>query len=175
MNCYCGSELSFSNCCEPFLKKQDYPKTAEKLMRARYSAYATANVDYLYDSLAPESRSDFDRKATQSWAKTAKWLKLQIVSTTKGLEDDTEGVVEFIATYNDGKEDLDHHEVSDFRKESSTGRWYFVDGDAHTHEAGQGHHHHEKPQTVVREEPKVGRNDPCPCGSGKKYKKCHGV
>jgi preprotein translocase subunit SecA len=28
---------------------------------------------------------------------------------------------------------------------------------------------------VVNEEPKVGRNDPCPCGSGKKYKKCHGV
>ena len=26
---------------------------------------------------------------------------------------------------------------------------------------------------VKREEPKVGRNDPCPCGSGKKYKKCH--
>jgi hypothetical protein len=32
----------------------------------------------------------------------------------------------------------------------------------------------EEPQTVVRTEPKVGRNDPCPCGSGKKYKKCHG-
>jgi preprotein translocase subunit SecA len=30
-------------------------------------------------------------------------------------------------------------------------------------------------KTVKREEPKVGRNDPCPCGSGKKYKKCHGV
>lgn len=30
------------------------------------------------------------------------------------------------------------------------------------------------PTTVVRAEPKVGRNDPCPCGSGKKYKKCHG-
>ena len=28
---------------------------------------------------------------------------------------------------------------------------------------------------IKREEPKVGRNDPCPCGSGKKYKKCHGV
>jgi uncharacterized protein YchJ len=28
---------------------------------------------------------------------------------------------------------------------------------------------------VRREEPKVGRNDPCPCGSGKKYKKCHGA
>ena len=30
-------------------------------------------------------------------------------------------------------------------------------------------------KTVRREEPKVGRNDPCPCGSGKKYKKCHGI
>ena len=29
-------------------------------------------------------------------------------------------------------------------------------------------------KTVVRAEEKVGRNDPCPCGSGKKYKKCHG-
>ena len=28
---------------------------------------------------------------------------------------------------------------------------------------------------VTKEEPKVGRNDPCPCGSGKKYKKCHGA
>jgi preprotein translocase subunit SecA len=32
-----------------------------------------------------------------------------------------------------------------------------------------------KVKTVTRAEPKVGRNDPCPCGSGKKYKKCHGV
>jgi preprotein translocase subunit SecA len=31
------------------------------------------------------------------------------------------------------------------------------------------------PQTFVRDQPKVGRNDPCPCGSGKKYKKCHGA
>jgi preprotein translocase subunit SecA len=29
-------------------------------------------------------------------------------------------------------------------------------------------------KTVRRDEPKIGRNDPCPCGSGKKYKKCHG-
>jgi preprotein translocase subunit SecA len=32
-----------------------------------------------------------------------------------------------------------------------------------------------KVKTVTRSEPKVGRNDPCPCGSGKKYKKCHGM
>jgi preprotein translocase subunit SecA len=32
-----------------------------------------------------------------------------------------------------------------------------------------------KVKTIVRDQPKVGRNDPCPCGSGKKFKKCHGV
>jgi preprotein translocase subunit SecA len=31
------------------------------------------------------------------------------------------------------------------------------------------------PQPLVRESPKIGRNDPCPCGSGRKYKKCHGA
>jgi len=30
------------------------------------------------------------------------------------------------------------------------------------------------PEPIRREEPKIGRNDPCPCGSGKKYKKCCG-
>jgi preprotein translocase subunit SecA len=33
----------------------------------------------------------------------------------------------------------------------------------------------QRPMTIVREDPKVGRNDPCPCGSGKKFKNCHGV
>ena len=32
----------------------------------------------------------------------------------------------------------------------------------------------EKVETFVRDERKVGRNEPCPCGSGKKYKQCHG-
>ncbi len=32
-----------------------------------------------------------------------------------------------------------------------------------------------RPEPIKRDEPKVGRNDPCPCGSGKKYKKCHGA
>jgi SEC-C motif len=33
----------------------------------------------------------------------------------------------------------------------------------------------ERQGTIVHDEPKVGRNEPCPCGSGKKYKKCHGA
>ncbi|HTO08832.1 MAG TPA: SEC-C metal-binding domain-containing protein [Myxococcota bacterium] len=50
----------------------------------------------------------------------------------------------------------------------------------HALEHGHSHHHHddhdEEPQApYVRGEPKIGRNDPCPCGSGKKFKKCHGA
>ncbi|WP_201771606.1 SEC-C metal-binding domain-containing protein, partial [Pseudohaliea rubra] len=33
----------------------------------------------------------------------------------------------------------------------------------------------EQQQPFTREQPKVGRNEPCPCGSGKKYKQCHGA
>lgn len=36
------------------------------------------------------------------------------------------------------------------------------------------HHDHAKPQPYQRSAPKLGRNDPCHCGSGKKFKKCHG-
>ena len=32
----------------------------------------------------------------------------------------------------------------------------------------------DKPDPIKRDSPKIGRNDPCPCGSGKKYKRCHG-
>ena len=42
------------------------------------------------------------------------------------------------------------------------GEWKFIDGEIETG------------VPYVREEPKIGRNDPCPCGSGKKYKKCCG-
>ena len=173
MKCYCQSGFSFSECCEPYLKGEKKAPTAEKLMRSRYCAYATANIEYLKSTLAPESRHDFDSATTKKWAQSAKWKGLKIMSVEKGLENDSKGTVEFTATYEQDGEGLDHHEVSTFRK-SDSGEWYFIDGDAHTHREGEDHHH-AKPQTVVREEPKVGRNEPCPCGSGKKYKKCHGV
>lgn len=178
MTCSCNSGFDFKNCCQPFLEGKVFPDTAEKLMRTRYAAYVTADIDYLEKTLAPESRSDFDKKSAQQWAKQAQWKGLKIISTDKGSPVDTVGTVEFIATYQQGNEGFDHHEVSQFRKGKDQ-RWYFVDGDAHTHKEGEDHghhhHHHVKPQTVVRDQPKIGRNDPCVCGSGKKYKKCCGA
>jgi preprotein translocase subunit SecA len=47
--------------------------------------------------------------------------------------------------------------------------------ESHAESAGDGEAQKPKQETVVRAAPKVGRNDPCPCGSGKKYKKCHGL
>jgi preprotein translocase subunit SecA len=46
-------------------------------------------------------------------------------------------------------------------------------GCGHDHHAHHhGHHHHMPSLPLVRQGAKVGRNDPCPCGSGKKHKKC---
>src|SRR4051794_15985945 len=69
---------------------------------------------------------------------------------------------------------------------SSTGKLQYMGGTeadqpsalAAAAAGANGEEQYELPQPieqVVREEPKVGRNDPCPCGSGKKYKKCHGA
>lgn len=175
MKCPCGTGKEYSICCEPFIKGDALPETAEALMRSRYSAYTQNEIAYIEQTLAPESRSDFDRKSTESWAKDSTWKGLQVISTKKGGVEDKKGTVEFTATYVQDGEEIEHHEVSEFRK-NDKGQWLFVEGDSHTHRGGHGHHHHHHtPQTVVREAPKVGRNDPCICGSEKKYKKCCGV
>jgi SEC-C motif-containing protein len=173
MQCPCGTGKTYEACCEPFIKGAQKAPTAETLMRSRYTAYTLKDVAYLEKTLAPEARGDFDRDATREWAGQATWKGLEIVSKEKGEESDSKGTVEFVAKYEVAGKTLDHHEVSKFRKDTN-GRWLFVDGDSHTHEDGAGHHHAVQ-ETFVREAPKVGRNDACPCGSGKKYKKCCGA
>jgi tetratricopeptide (TPR) repeat protein len=63
-----------------------------------------------------------------------------------------------------------------FKAKSGNGDFDFDDDeDDEFEDDDEGYYYKTPPQeTVKREEPKVGRNDPCPCGSGKKYKKCHG-
>lgn len=50
----------------------------------------------------------------------------------------------------------------------------FEEGHVHGPHCNHGHHHHNVLKPIVRELPKIGRNDPCLCGSQKKYKKCCG-
>ena len=87
-------------------------------------------------------------------------LGLTILATEAGGEGDETGTVEFVARYRAKGHDLSHHERSTFRRVD--GRWHFVDGKTI------------KPPPV-KAEPRAGRNDPCPCGSGKKFKRCHGA
>jgi SEC-C motif-containing protein len=160
--CPCGTELEFDACCGPIIAGQRPAPTAEALMRSRYSAYARKNVDYIFESHDPSSRDELDEAATRDWANRTEWQKLDIVATEAGGESDDQGVVEFVASFRDERgRALDHRERSTFVRRE--GRWYYQDGDI------------PRPAPVARATPKIGRNDPCPCGSGKKHKKCCGA
>ena len=158
--CPCGSGKKYAECCEPIHAGAVKAKTAEALMRARYSAYAVKKIQFLKTSAGPEVQADFDEKACREWAEASTWHGLDILSTDRGGENDEEGYVEFIAYYSANGEAVKHHEHAYFKR--IDGVWKFIDGEI------------ESGVPYVREEPKVGRNDPCPCGSGKKYKKCCG-
>jgi len=160
VTCYCGSDKTFETCCQPLLTGAEKAKTAEELMRSRYSAFATGEIDYILSTHDPKTRSQIDRDNTEAWAKQSEWTGLEILETEAGGENDEEGRVDFVAHYSMRGTKVDHRESATFRKEN--GKWWFVDG---VQISGP---------PVRREGPKVGRNDPCPCGSGKKYKKCHG-
>ena len=150
--CPCGTQKDFGSCCKPYLEKGQLPPTAEALMRSRYSAFALGNGAYLMESWHGSTVPKELNMET-----TPIWCGLEIVATQGGKEEDREGVVEFRAQYMaQGKVGV-LHEVSSFIKEE--GRWFYVKGEMQ--ENGE--------QTT-----KVGRNDPCPCGSGKKFKKCCG-
>ena len=63
-------------------------KTAEALMRARYSAYAVKNIPFLKTSAGPEVQAEFDEKASKAWSASAEWHGLEIIKTERGGEGD---------------------------------------------------------------------------------------
>ncbi len=159
--CPCGSEKSFEACCEPLLKGERSAQTAEELMRSRYTAYVKSEGDYILETTHPDQREQIDKKSILDWSKNSEWLKLELIDTSQGGAEDSEGHIEFIAHYRKKGVKNEHHEIAQFLKKDD--KWYFNDGQAPT------------PVQVVRTSPKVGRNNPCPCGSGKKFKKCCGM
>jgi SEC-C motif-containing protein len=121
-------------------------------MRSRYSAYALGLADYVRETWADATRPaqlDLDAGAMN-------WIGLEIRATSRGRQDDESGEVEFIARAISGDHLTTLHETSRFIREA--GGWRYLDGDL-------------APDTPV----KLGRNAPCPCGSGKKFKRCHGA
>lgn len=130
-------------------------------MRARYSAFAEKDLAFIRETLAESARAEHDEDGIRRWAEESQWLGLKIVSTEGGGDGDDKGVVEFVARYRAEGRVVAHQERAQFAREQ--GEWVFVDSAE------------PKPATFRREEPKIHRNDPCPCGSGKKHKKCCGA
>ena len=120
-NCYCGNSIPFQDCCEPYIKGIDNAPTAEKLMRSRYSAFASGAADYLANTTHISKRRYHNKKEILAWSKANKWLKLEVLAST-------EHTVTFKAYYLD--ENLKaqvHYEHSTFKFENN--KWFYVDGE----------------------------------------------
>jgi SEC-C motif-containing protein len=141
--CPCGSDKTFNDCCGKFINKNQSPGSPEQLMRSRYSAYVLKNEDYLLKSWHPSTRPEsLDLKDDST-----QWKKLKIISAF-------ENKIHFVAYFTQdtlNKEKIYAlTETSNFVHEKG---WKYLDG--------------ENVKTV-----QLTKNMPCPCQSGKKYKRC---
>jgi len=134
-------------CCGQYIENEITPPTAESLMRSRYSAYTLNDSHYLSRTWHPATRP---AQLDLSQGPHPNWLGLKVCNTSACSETTSNGTVEFIARYQAEGITGVIHEVSRFAKEG--GRWFYVDG------------------TLSQ----PTQNSPCPCGSGKKYKRCCG-
>ena len=146
--CPCGSGKEYSVCCGPLLDDHQAAATPEALMRSRYTAYVKQDVDYIMHTMAGPAKRKGSEDRVQDRAEQIEWLGLEILKVLPVTSKDKIGFVEFIARFRINGKDQFMHEISEFHKEHD--KWFYFDG----------------------KHPQPGRNDPCPCGSGKKYKKC---
>ena len=167
MNCPCCSNQPFATCCQPLLTQTRLPKTPEQLMRSRYTAFVTKNIDYLlatYKSILPEHMHDSEYSehmtALQHTMASTEWLGLMVLNTRIDKKNTTKGFVEFVAFFRD-KTTQEHkmpfaqlHEKSTFTLHND--QWFYTTGD-------------------IQEDIKIQRNMPCFCGSNKKFKRCHAL
>jgi len=154
--CPCGSGRELDSCCGPIVAGAAAP-SAEALMRSRYTAFAQRNLDHIERTHAPEVRDVFNRAEAERIAADVEWLGLDVYGAT---ENGDSGTVDFLVRFRRDGQDVQQYEQANFRREE--GRWLYVDGKVSANHP---------PRKVT----KIGRNDPCPCGSGKKHKKCCGA
>lgn len=146
--CPCNSGLAYYECCEPFHTRSTHAPTPEALMRSRYSAYTLANIDYIQSTMYGRAAQDFDARQAKDWAQAVDWHGLTVMKTYSHPTDNARGFVEYFASFSQADKKLYIHEISEF--EFIDGRWYYTDGRSGA----------------------IGRNEPCPCQSGRKFKHC---
>ncbi|WP_407691617.1 YchJ family protein [Pseudomonas taeanensis] len=147
-SCPCGSGEPLNECCGRYHAGAPAP-SAETLMRSRYSAYVLGQVDYLLTTTLPAQQDGLDRDAVSAWSSESTWLGLNVESAEILAGQPEHAFVTFTARWHDHDGEHSHRERSAFVQHDD--RWYFIDPSV---------------------ELKAGRNDPCPCGSRQKFKKC---
>jgi SEC-C motif-containing protein len=152
--CSCGSGLDFAVCCEPVISGKRPAATAEQLMRARFTAHVANDNKFLHYTYLPSSRLPYVEEPDTA---PVAWTRLVIHSHEPEVKPDV-SYVDFTAYYTDSGVESAMHEKSEFLR--INGNWIFARPLRHG------------PAPIKSAAPKVGRNDPCPCGSGKKFKQC---
>lgn len=148
--CPCGMNKMYRDCCGLFHNETALPETPEQLMRSRYSAYALKKISYIRTTMQGPALKAFDQQTQITLAQHHEWLGLDVVDAQFDPKNSNRATVEYRALHKLQGELAVLNELSEFAR--IDGRWYYIDG------------------TLK----KSGRNDPCPCRSGKKFKKCHG-
>ena len=116
--CPCDSGKPLSTCCGPLVDGSTSAPTAERLMRSRYTAFTLGDADYLLHTWHPDTRPrtiDLDERR--------RWTGLEIIGVTGGGMLHTEGTVEFVAHYRDGRKSGSQRENSAFSRVD--GRWVY--------------------------------------------------
>ena len=124
--CPCGSNRLFMECCEPIISSKKEAATCEELMRSRYTAFTTANVDYLMRSHHKATRQVKEAGSIKKWTASVQWMGLVILSTEAGQATDDTGYVEFRALYLEAGQLQQIHEKSFFKRENQ--QWVYVSG-----------------------------------------------
>lgn len=153
MRCYCGSGQSFADCCQPLLNGLQEAQSCEQLMRSRYSAFCYGHAEYLQRSCVPSLREAQSPAVLQPFIEETHFTQLQILSSSPLDSTAAHGFVEFKVYFIQGHQLHSFQEYSVF--EFIQGQWYYASG-----------------RLTDFPSQKIGRNDSCPCGSGKKFKSC---
>lgn len=133
--------------CLALIEGMSKAKTVEQLMRSRYVAYEQGKVDYIIATSSNQLKQSLDKHDIQQYCKKVNFIKLKVITATADS-------VEFIASIIDGNILYNLHEKSSFIIED--GAWKYDRGELF-----------DTPERVIN------RNEACPCGSGKKFKRCH--
>lgn len=124
LDCPCGRNKSYIDCCGLIHESVKEAVTAEDLMRSRYVAFVKGNGTYLQKSHHPNTRpTKNEAVAIEKWAKSVTWLSLEIINSRKGSVEDVSGTVEFKAVFmENGRLDI-IHENSYFEKDAKVWKY----------------------------------------------------